>query len=193
MTPDCNIVDQVTVHLWPLTVFLSITWLLTYDPWLYFCQSRDCSLMIPDCIIVNHVTVHLWPLTNIVTWQHTYDPWPLTLLLSTSNSRRVFWHLRRGWNTKNGWGKSEQISDCLSKVTKLNTTDRGVRTLLPQVQKPLTQARGNSVLTPLFVVFNFATFDRQSGICSLFAHPFLVFHPRPKCQNTRRVTENLQF
>ena len=28
---------------------------------------------------------------------------------------------------------------------------------------------------------------RQSDICSLFAHPFFVFHPRPKCQNTRRV------
>ena len=49
-------------------------------------------------------------------------------------------------------------------MTKLNTTDRGVRTLLPQVRKPLTQACGNSVLTPLSVVFNFTTFDRQSDI-----------------------------
>ena len=46
----------------------------------------------------------------------------------------------------------------------------------------------NCVLTSRPVVFNFVTFDRQSDICSLFAYPFLVFYPRPMCQNTRRDT-----
>ena len=40
-------------------------------------------------------------------------------------THQVFGHLGRGWNTKNR-GKG----DCLSNVTKLGTTDRGVRTLL---------------------------------------------------------------
>ena len=98
--------------------------------------------------------------------------------------RRVFWHLGRVWNTKNGWGKIEWTYIWLSIKSDEIEHNR------PRSEDTVTAGLKTTNTSPRqqcpCVVFNFATFDRQSDICSLFAHPFLVFQPRPKCQNTWR-------
>ena len=94
------------------------------------------------------------------------------------------WHA--GWTLRTGWGESEHMFDCLSKVAKLDTVDRGfvLATFKPTVK---------GVLTPRSAVSNLVTFDRQSSICSIFPHPVLriVFHPRSTCPNTRREERTL--
>ena len=85
-----------------------------------------------------------------------------------------------------GWGKSEHIIDCLLKVAKLDITDRWVRTLLTAGLCWSFKPAVNSVLTrgPLCPI-SLLLMDNQVYVHSSLTR-FLVFHPRPKCPNTRR-------
>ena len=82
--------------------------------------------------------------------------------------------LGRGWNTKNR--VREEWTDTWLSIKSSDVGDTVDRGFKSYYHKPTV----NSVLAPRSVVFNFASFDRQSSICSLFPHPVLSAPPASK-------------
>ena len=77
--------------------------------------------------------------------------------------------------------------------TQQSNRPRSENTVTAGLKATNTSPRQQYVLTPRSVVFNLATFDRQSYNYLLFAYPFLVFYPRIMCQNTRRGDAIIQM
>ena len=97
---------------------------------------------------------------------------------NVSYTRRVFADLGRRWNTKNRVRAEWRYTRLSIKSGEIG--HKGPRVIV--AFKPAV----NSALIPRSVVSDFATFDRQSSIRSLFLRPVLSVPPAPKCPNTRR-------